>query len=590
MLSLLDKHWRLRTEITGEQRQLTRSAGLHPLFAPIIAHRGLDTSEQIERYLRPVLGHLIDPLGLTDMERAVERLVRMLDQGEPCAIFGDYDVDGVTSSALLYRYFSALGHPPRIYIPDRLAEGYGPNGPALRRLHAEGIRVVITVDCGITAFEALEEAALVGLEVIVTDHHQARETLPHAVAVINPNRSDDRFAGKELAGVGVAFYLAMALNRALRERGWFAGKRREPDLKGLLDLVAIGTIADVASLTGLNRTLTTAGLRAMAQPGGMKAGLSALMATSRLSGSLSAGQVGFQIGPRLNAGGRLGQGMLGAQLLITDDPEQAGQIAQTLEGFNQERQALERRIQAEAIAFVESRGLLERSLGLVVTGEGWHPGVVGIVASRLMERYFRPVVVVATDGAGGGKGSARSIPGVDLLAAVEACAVHLQFFGGHRAAAGMTLIPGHLEAFIEAFDQAVRLKNDLALFQPALRVDGEIAFEGIDLELVGRIERLQPFGRGNPEPLWVARDVRVLDSRNLNDRHVKCQLADSRDRVVDAIAFGVLPGPLGQGLLRPEGRLDVAGTLSINRYQHRERVQFLIKDARLASGVRLEAG
>ncbi|GAB0056790.1 Single-stranded-DNA-specific exonuclease RecJ [Candidatus Magnetaquicoccaceae bacterium FCR-1] len=584
MLSLTGKSWQTRAEVTEAERRLTREFGLHPLFAPIIAHRQLKTPDDMERYLRPLLSHLADPLGLAGMETAVTRLVRMLEDKEPCAIFGDYDVDGVTSSALLHRYLGALGQPPRIYIPDRMAEGYGPNGPALRRLHAEGVRVVITVDCGITAFEALEEAASVGLDVIVTDHHQAREALPPAVAVINPNRRDDEFPHKELAGVGVAFYLVMALNRALRARGWFNSGVREPDLKGVLDLVAIGTIADVASLTGLNRTLTTAGLRQVSQPGGLKIGLAALMEIARLHGSLSAGQVGFQIGPRLNAGGRLGRGMLGAELLISEDPERAREIAAQLEAFNQERQGLERRIQTESVAQVERLGLAERRMGLVVAGEGWHPGVVGIVASRLMERYHRPVVVVALDGEGGGKGSARSIPGVDLLAAVEACAEHLQFFGGHRAAAGVTLQPNRVEAFAEAFDQAVRAGNDPEVFLPTLRVDGELPFEAIDLELAGRIERLQPFGRGNPEPVWVARDVRVMDPKGLNDKHVKCHLVDGRDRALEAIAFGVLPGPLGEGLLRPAGRMDVAGTLSINRYHNRERVQFLIKDARVAVG------
>ncbi|MBF0272282.1 MAG: single-stranded-DNA-specific exonuclease RecJ [Magnetococcales bacterium] len=579
--SFSGKMWRLRALTTDHHRQLARESGLHGLFAAILADRGLESVLEVERYLRPLLSHLVDPMGLRDMDKAVARLVRMVEQGEPCAIFGDYDVDGVTSCALLYRYFAALGQAPRIYIPDRMSEGYGPNEPALRTLHAEGIQVVITVDCGITAFEPMQAAAKIGLDVIVTDHHQAREILPDAVAVINPNRLDDPFPHKELAGVGVAFYLVLALNRALRERGWFQSPRVEPDLKSVLDLVAVGTIADVASLTGLNRPLTAVGLRVASAD--TRQGLVALMAVARLRGSLSAGQVGFQIGPRINAGGRLGQGALGAELLITDDATRAEEIAQTLEQYNHERQQLEKKILQESIAQVESQGLAERRLGLVVAGQGWHQGVVGIVASRLVERYHRPVVVMAMDADGGGKGSGRSIPGVDLLAAVTRCEPLLRGFGGHRAAAGLTLIPGELDALIECFDRAVREGNPPELFQPVLRVDGECPLGDVDLELVGRLERLQPFGRGNPEPVWVARNVRVLDPRVLNERHVRCQLADTRDAVVDAIAFGVLPGPLGQGMLHATARVDVAGTLSINRYNHRERVQFIIKDVRPAS-------
>ncbi|MBF0342525.1 MAG: single-stranded-DNA-specific exonuclease RecJ, partial [Magnetococcales bacterium] len=482
--------------------------------------------------------------------------------------------------------FSALGQPPRIYIPDRLKEGYGPNEGALRTLHGEGVRVVITVDCGITAYEPLSVAARLGLDVIVTDHHQARESLPEAVAVINPNRLDDGFPHKELAGVGVAFYLVMALNRALRARGWFQPSREEPEIRQLLDLVAIGTIADVASLTGMNRPLTSAGLRQLATVG--KVGVLALMEVARLQGSLSAGQVGFQIGPRLNAGGRLGQGQLGAELLTTEDPQRAGEIAVLLEAFNQERQQLEKEIFQQSVAQIRAQSLDLARLGLVVAGQGWHPGVVGVVASRLVERYHRPVVVVAMDENGGGKGSGRSIPGVDLLAAVDACSPLLVAYGGHRAAAGMTLAPGKLPEFMDAFDQAVREANAPELFQPVLRVDGELSDLGeINMELAGRLERLQPFGRGNPEPVWVLKDVRVMDARVLNERHVKCQLVDRADGALDAIAFGVLPGPLGEGLLRHPLRLDVAGTLSINRYRNREQVQLILKDARPAGGVLL---
>ncbi|MBF0437646.1 MAG: single-stranded-DNA-specific exonuclease RecJ [Magnetococcales bacterium] len=581
-LSFGGKVWRLRAEPLDSHRQLAKASGLQELFSGILAHRQLETPQQVEHYLRPLLSHLTDPLEMKDMDKAVDRLVLALESGESCAIFGDYDVDGVTSSALLYRYLGALGNPPRIYIPDRLTEGYGPNAKAMQTLANEGVRLVITVDCGITAFEALQVASDIGLDVIVTDHHQGREQLPQAVAVINPNRYDESFIHKELAGVGVAFYLVMAINRALRQRHWFPARCQEPDLKSLLDLVAIGTIADVASLTGMNRPLTSTGLRVAASP--VKAGLCALMEVAGLRGGMNAGQVGFQIAPRINAGGRLGQGSLGAELLITNDPERAGEIAAILEAYNQERQAIEKKITQEAIQQIDSMRQVDQPLGMVIAAQGWHPGVVGIVASRLAERYHRPVVVLGMDEAGGGKGSARSIPGLDLLAAVTVCEEYLLAFGGHRAAAGMTLKPGSLAAFTSAFDRAVREQNSPEMFQPLLPVDGTLEISLVNLELAGRIERLQPFGRGNPEPVWILKNVRLMDARILKDRHLKCMLADPWEAVMDAIAFGVFPGVLGTEMVQTTGRLDVAGTLSINRYNNREKIQFIIKDARPAQG------
>ncbi|MBF0182293.1 MAG: single-stranded-DNA-specific exonuclease RecJ [Magnetococcales bacterium] len=573
--------WRPRVETGEHHHQLAKETGLRELFAGILAYRALDTPSQVEAFLQPRLSQLPDPLALMDMDKAVARLIRVVEERESFVIYGDYDVDGVTSCALLYRYFNELGHPPRIYVPDRLTEGYGPNPQAMRTLAAEGARVVITVDCGIMAHESLEVAKEVGLDVIVTDHHQGRESLPPAIAVINPNRLDETFPHKELAGVGVAFYLLLALNRALRQRGQFQEASPAPDLKSLLDLVAVGTIADVASLTDLNRPLTSAGLRM--DGAHLKPGLRALMEVARLSGDrMSAGQIGFQIGPRINAGGRLGKGSLGAELLITDDPQRAMEIARILDDYNQERQILEKKIFQEAVALIEGFGTVEGRHGLVVGREGWHPGVVGIVASRLAERYHRPTVVLALDEEGGGKGSARSIPGLDLYSAVSACEEHLAAFGGHRAAAGLTLRPRQLEPFTTAFDQAVREQNPTETFQPALLVDGELDIVLANLELAGRIERLQPFGRGNPEPLWIVRNVRLLDARVVKDRHLKCMLADPWEEVLDAIAFGVLPGEPGSGMLNATGRLDVAGTLAINRFRNRETVQLLIKDARPA--------
>lgn len=577
-LSLSGKVWRPRCTVEPHHQQLAETLGLEPIFAAILADRTLDTPEAVETFLRPRLQHLADPLGLLDMEKAVERLIQAVETEEPIAVFGDYDVDGATSSALLARYFRALGLSIRVYIPDRLTEGYGPNAAAMLQLAEEGISLVLTVDCGVTAFSALEAAQKAGLDVIVTDHHQVQEHLPLAFATINPNRKDDPFPHTELAGVGVAFYVVMALNRRLRQRGWFRGARPEPNVKKLLDLVAVGTIADVAKLTGMNRILVASGLQVAGEAGNV--GLEALKRCARLGQTVRAGQVAFQLGPRINAGGRLSLGMLGVDLLTTEDEAQAESIANLLEGYNRERQTLEIRIVREALALIEAEGGVDQRFGLVVAGKAWHPGVIGIVASRIAEKLYRPTIVIALDEKGRGKGSGRSIPGVNLLAAIESSRAHLDRFGGHKAAAGLSLEAHHIEAFSQAFDDAIHHQFTPGLFDPTVRTDGILPMADIHPELVGRLERLQPFGQGNPEPVVVLHNVRAIQARALKDRHIKCQLTDVHNHALEAIAFQVLPGPLGEGLLSPERRVDVAGTLSINRYRERETIQMIIKDVR----------
>ncbi|MBF0099206.1 MAG: single-stranded-DNA-specific exonuclease RecJ [Magnetococcales bacterium] len=577
-LSWGGKVWRPRSTAREQHHRLTAAQGLNPLFAAILADRGLDDAQAVEAFLQPRLQHLPDPATMLDMDKAVARLVRAVESGESVAIFGDYDVDGVTSSSLLVRYFRALALPVRVYIPDRLTEGYGPNPAAMQQLAAEGIRLVVTVDCGATAYEALAVAGQLGMDVIVTDHHQMRAEMPVAWAVINPNRPDEPFPHKNMAGVGVAFYLLMALNRALRQRGWFQAGRVEPDLKRWLDLVAIGTIADVAGLTGVNRILVAHGLRVAAEP--VHVGLRALKQVAHLGASMRAGQVAFQLGPRINAGGRLHRGMMGVELLVTEDEERAQQLAEELELFNRERQLIEERMVRQALALVEASGGVGSRHGLVVAESGWHPGVIGIVASRLVERLYRPVIVIALDEEGGGKGSGRSIPGVDLLAAIEKSAPLLKTYGGHRAAAGLSLDAVQLPSFVQAFDQAIQAQFRPGLFDPTLYYDGVLPLAEVDRSLAKRLERLQPFGQGNPEPVLVLEGVRVVEARVLKDRHVKCLLADQAGNVLDGIAFSVWPGPFGQALLAGASRMDVAGTCTINFFREQEKVQLVLKDAR----------
>ncbi|MBM3541284.1 MAG: single-stranded-DNA-specific exonuclease RecJ, partial [Alphaproteobacteria bacterium] len=449
---------------------LAQRLELPEIVGRVMAGRGV-TLDTADAYLNPTLRALLpDPSHLRDMDKAAARLAKAVMAGERIAIFGDYDVDGATSAALLHRFLSAVGAPPRLYIPDRMAEGYGPNAAALRRLASEGVAVVVTVDCGIVAFEALEEGAEAGLDVVVVDHHVAEPRLPRAHAVVNPNRLDETSPLKQLAAVGVAFMLAIATNRALRAAGWYGAGRPAPDLLDWLDVVALGTVCDVVPLTGLNRALVTQGLKIMARRA--NAGLAALADVARLDEAPAAYHAGFVLGPRVNAGGRVGESDLGVRLLTTEDPAEAAALAKRLDAHNRERQALEARALDGALA----QAMGETGPLVLVAHGSWHPGVIGIVASRLVERFNRPAAVVALAGAEG-KGSARSVPGVDMGAAVIAArqAGHLANGGGHPMAAGFTVSAAKLDA-LRAF-LAERIGAEIARNKvvPALSLDGALA-------------------------------------------------------------------------------------------------------------------
>lgn len=579
--SLTGKRWEERLADSRQALALSQQLGLPEIVGRVMAARGVDVDEA-ERFLNPTLrAYLPDPSVFQDMDRAARRLVRALEAGEKIAVFGDYDVDGATSSAVLARFFAAAGAPLEIYIPDRLAEGYGPNAPALKRLKASGIGIVITVDCGITAFDALAEAAAAGLEVIVVDHHAAEPRLPPAAAVVNPNRLDDASGLGQLAAVGVAFLLTVAVNRALREAGWYRRQNRpEPDLLQWLDLVALGTVCDVVPLTGLNRALVAQGLKVMA--GRRNAGLVALSDVARIDDKPGTYHAGFLLGPRVNAGGRVGEAPLGARLLTCDDPGEAAAIAAKLDAYNAERKAIEMQVLDQAIRQVEETGPGE---GLVVAAsEGWHAGVIGIVASRLKERFNKPALVVALEN-GVGKGSARSVPGVDLGAAVIAARQEglLINGGGHAMAAGLTVAQDHL-AELTAFLQQ-RLARRLAEidYRPSLGIDGALKPRGATLELLEQLERCGPFGVGNVQPRFALTSVKVSKASVVGENHVRCFLGDaagSGGGSLKGIAFRALDSDLGPALLQTAGLpLHVAGRLQIDRWNGREGVQFIIEDA-----------
>ena len=573
--SLTGKRWRARLADARMGLALAQRLELPEIVGRVMAGRGV-TLDTADAYLNPTLRALLpDPSHLRDMDKAASRLADAVMAGERIGIFGDYDVDGATSAALLHRFLSAVGAPPRLYIPDRMAEGYGPNAPALRRLASEGLKIVVTVDCGIVAFEALEAGAEAGLDVIVVDHHVAEPRLPRAHAVVNPNRLDETSALKQLAAVGVAFMLAIATNRALRAAGWYGAARPAPDLLDWLDVVALGTVCDVVPLTGLNRALVTQGLKIMARRA--NAGLAALADVARLDEPPATYHAGFVLGPRVNAGGRVGEADLGVRLLTTEDPVEAAALAKRLDAHNRERQALEARALDGALA----QAMGETGPLVLVAHESWHPGVIGIVASRLVERFNRPAAVVAFAGAEG-KGSARSVPGVDMGAAVIAArqAGHLANGGGHPMAAGFTVSAAKLDE-LRAF-LAERIGAEIARNKvvPALALDGALALGAATPELAARLEQLAPFGVGNAEPCFAVPDARIVQSSVVGEGHVRAILADKAGARLKAIAFRAADQPLGKALLDKAGAsLHVAGRLRPDNWQGRSEAQLIIADA-----------
>jgi single-stranded-DNA-specific exonuclease len=580
--SIGGRQWRPRA---GDERAglaIAQRLGVPEIVGRVLAGRGIGI-DGAESFLNPTLRDLLpDPSRLTDMDKAVDRLVRAIGRNEPIAVFGDYDVDGATSAALLHRFLGAAGVALRIYIPDRLTEGYGPNAPALLRLKREGIAVTVTVDCGITAFEPLASAAAAGLDVIVVDHHVAEARLPDAAAVINPNRLDDASGCGQLAAVGVTFLLVVALNRALRLAGWYERGHAEPDLKQWLDLVALGTVCDVVPLTGVNRALVAQGLKVMAARA--NPGLAALADIARLSEPPGAYHAGFVLGPRINAGGRVGACDLGARLLTTEDAGEAAALARRLDELNAERRTLEQAALEAAIEQIEEARQPRGAL-IMAAGEGWHPGVIGVVASRLRERYDRPACVVALEG-GIGKGSGRSVAGVDLGSAVIAArqAGLLINGGGHAMAAGFTVEARkvmELRRFLEE-----RLDGGAGgPAVPRLEIDGVLSARGATVELAGLLEKCGPFGSGNPEPRFALTDLRVVRSDVVGDNHVRAVLAGGDGARLKAIAFRSAGNGVGRALLAGAGApLHLAGHLRTNNWQGRSEAQLVVDDAAPAAG------
>jgi single-stranded-DNA-specific exonuclease len=577
--SAMGRPWRDRLDAAGGARALAiaQQTGLPDLLSRVLAGRGV-TPETALAHLDPTLRALLpEPFTLTAMQEATERLVRAVERQETIAIFGDYDVDGACSSAVLAEFFDYCGVTRLIHIPDRITEGYGPNSEAIRALAARGATLLVTADCGTTSFEPFAEARKLGMDVIVLDHHQAPEVLPDAI-VVNPNRQDDVSGQGALCAAGVAFVALVALNRALRQRGFWR-ERLEPDLLASLDIVALATVADVAPLTGLNRAFVVKGLSLMKSRG--RVGLRALADVAGLNGPPRAYHLGFLLGPRINAGGRIGDAALGAKLMLLRDDLEAGAIAAELDRLNGERQILEKQMLQEALAEAyKQMGPAEEGAFVLAAATDWQPGIVGLVASRLKELFGRPAFAIAFDGEVG-TGSARSIAGVDLGKAVRAAveAGLIAKGGGHAMAAGVTVRRDQLAAFQSFLEDRLAEPVARARANAGLSVDGLLTASACAPALVEEIEKAGPFGAGNPEPVFVLPEHRIVDVLPFGADHLRLRVQSGDGARLELAAFRAAQSPIGAALANARGeRAHIACSLSLDHWGGRTKVSARLVD------------
>ncbi len=563
-----------RLALTIQQRH-----AVPDIVARVMTIRGV-TLDDAADFLDPTLRALLpDPFHLKDMDAAVSRMIAAIKNKEKICVFGDYDVDGATSSALLIRFCRAIGVELSYYIPDRMTEGYGPNAAALQKLAADGFKLVITVDCGQTAHEPLAAAKAAGLDVIVLDHHAGEPKMPPAAAIVNPNRIDEASDSRHIAAVGVTFLFLVALNNKLREQGMATS----PNLMDELDIVALGTVCDVVSLTGINRAFVRQGLRVMGQSKNI--GINALLNVARNKGSVDTYTAGFVLGPRVNAGGRVGKSDLGTRLLSTTNENEAHDIAVQLEQLNEERRAIEADTLEQALNMIPTT----KTHAAFVDGDGWHPGVIGLVASRVKDRFNLPVFATAFDGDVGqeiGKGSCRSIKGIDIGALIIAARQEglLVNGGGHAMAAGYTIAKSAYPAFKEFVE--ARLAKVLAEtpLEPTLMLDGLLSLGGVTVELAEKLQQLAPFGAGNPEPRFAMMDVKLLRADLVGANHLRLVFSSEMGGTLSAIAFRAMDNEMGKALvdLKKGSRVNVAGYIRLNTYAMRTDVQWVVEDIAIA--------
>lgn len=578
--SVLGKKWAFTTTDERLSQAMAQAYGLPEMTARLLASRGIGF-DQVQSFLNPSLKtSLPDPYVLKDMDKAATRIADAIMKNEQVAVFGDYDVDGATSAALLIRYFRAFKKEITVYIPDRIKEGYGPNAAAMQHLREKGADLLITVDCGVTAFDAITAGTKAGLDIVILDHHRAEPQLPDCAAVVNPNRLDDDSGLHQLAACGVVFMTLVAVNRELRRRNYFVQNNvPEPHILQWLDIVALGTVCDVVALTGVNRSFVAQGLRIMAMR--QNAGLVALSDLNNIAEQPNTFHAGFILGPRVNAGGRVGESHLGARLLSTDDPIEARHLAEKLNHYNSERKMIEEDILRAAMEKAEA--LHEKGDAvLVIDGDGWHPGVIGIIAARVKEKFNKPACVVAVDEHGIGKASCRSVSPIDLGGAIIAAKQNgiLVAGGGHKMAAGFTVEQSRLDDLRAFLNDHIAQQTQGQAMVPELRIDGVLSGSALTIQMVESINQLGPFGAGHAEPRFALSHVRIIKPKVVGDKHVSCYIQDSAGGTsVKAIAFRAMDSDLGEILLKNNGALfHVAGQAVLNSWMGKTAVNFQISD------------
>lgn len=570
----MEKHWHILQPDPARIRELCGRLQCSPVIAAILVNRNLQTPDDAAKFLLPSMEHLRPPFGLKDMEAAVNRVTHAVEKQEKILIFGDYDVDGVTAAAILFDFLLKAGANVSYYIPHRIEEGYSLKADHIDKVAVPaGINLIITADCGSGSHAAVQRANAAGIDVVVTDHHRVSDTLPSAVAVVNPKRPDCTAGFKHLAGVGVAMALLICLRKHLREKG-FWHTRTEPNLKALCDLVALGTIADAVPLVDENRIFVTAGLEVI-RSGKSRTGVIGILNNCHMScRDVDAEDLAYKIVPRLNAAGRMDHALRAARLLLTENRETAMEIADSLDLLNNQRKDTERQILQEIRQYLRDHPQELDRRTLVLSREGWHAGVLGIVASRLVEHYYRPVVLISTRD-GTGKGSARSIFGFNLYRGLTSCADQLENFGGHGMAAGLGVKTENIAAFKAAFEQVAAAASADIGPAPEIRIDCILDFDQITERLIDEIDALQPFGSGNSEPLFMACDVRITQSQIVADRHRRMRLTQSETgRSFPAIQFNIDPSQALPNRLR-----KIAFHLKWNRWNGRKSAQMIIAES-----------
>ncbi len=574
MKPVRERRWNMAIQENERVAKLARECRVSPLVALLLLNRGIEEPENAGRFIVPALGSLHDPFLMKDMDKAVDRLRDAVLADEAICVYGDYDADGVTSVAVLTGFLQEIGARCFYYIPNRLEEGYGLSRSGVMNAAQEGARVIVTADCGITAFAEAELCASMGIDLLVSDHHTPAETLPPALAVINPMRKDCPFPCTCLAGVGVAFNLLVALRGSLRESGYFS-ERTEPDLREYLDLVALGTIADIVPLVDENRVLVSNGLRRLSAS--KRAGIVALKKAAGIAADVDSVAVGFRLAPRLNAAGRLDDASLAVELLLTRDPEKAVALAAELNAGNEERQAVEQAILNDVLRKIETDASLKGRKSIVLASEAWHSGVIGIVASRVVELYHRPTILIALQD-GNGKGSGRGIPGFHLHDALRACSEHLLRFGGHKYAAGLAIDEETLAEFADRFDEvAAGLLSEEDLL-PEIKIDAELSPAEISMDTAMEIASLEPFGSGNPRPVFLLRGARVVDRTVMKGRHLRLKILAGKT-CLEAVGFSMA------GRMPDSDLLDLVFSLEINTWNGARSVRLRLKDARPSAPV-----